>query len=296
MGKKLILLIIIIIACYSSYNCIIEIEKDYFATLEDKQNNRIIKILKPGYNFIRQGLFSWDISINKYNTRYSDQFKIKIPVPALEELESNYYSIVIPINIIYRIDIDSLILDISGLKKDKNLFRDIVEKIIKENMTKELSMYFIPNYNKNALERNKDNIMTGIHAKLKERCGNIGIDIMKFEIIGPISFPEISMINDGLRYLDEMRRIEKNNKKELILLNNNLLRDEIINKKYVEKLKEISKLVKDNPNLLKYLYIDKLSKNVQVIISSDRSGMPFGMHLDSDFDKIGKRNEIDNLK
>jgi len=63
----------------------------------------------------------------------------------------------------------------------------------------------------------------------------------------------------------------------------------------------ISNLIKSNPDILKYIYIDRLAGNVKLILSSDKSGMPFGMSLNEDLDKTGKsknaaKEEINNLR
>ena len=108
--------------------------------------------------------------------------------------------------------------------------------------------------------------------------------------------PDAEMYREGLLLASDLRKIENDNKKELIVLENILRKEDQKHKKYLENLWEIAKLVKNNPDLLKYLYIKGFSDKVKVILAPEKSGMPFGLDLEVRDGAASKKGEIDNLR
>jgi hypothetical protein len=296
MGKKILVVLILSLICYTAYNCVSEVDAAYFGVVEDRNTHAVIRILKPGYNFVRQGLMPWDISTGVYPIRYSETINIKIPIPSLEDLESELYSLKMSFSVGYEADVDSAMLSLSGMKKDKNIFRDVIEKNIRISLLKELSRYFIPVYKKSVLEKERDDFIKRVNDDVVKKSSAAGLKISRFETAGAFYIPDDSFYAEGLKYLDEIRKIERSNRKELMLLQSTVTREDIVTRKYVEKLKEISKLIKENPGLIRYIYIDKLAGNVKVLVSPDRIGMPFDSSISGDIDRGSKKSEIDNLR
>jgi len=113
-------------------------------------------------------------------------------------------------------------------------------------------------------------------------------------VIGSVSIPGPEIYQEGVTLAAELRQIENTRQKDLLILENKLQKEDFRNKKYLENLKEIAKLVKNNPDLLKYLYIKGFAKNVRAIITPDRTGLPFGL----DFGEKEPRTagDVDNLR
>ena len=64
---------------------------------------------------------------------------------------------------------------------------------------------------------------------------------------------------------------------------------------YLEKLTKVSSIIKDNPQILKYIYIDKMGDNIKVIISSDKTGIPGFLGESNDINP-GVKGDVDNLR
>jgi hypothetical protein len=124
----------------------------------------------------------------------------------------------------------------------------------------------------------------------------MGIRVLGQDLIGSVSVPNAEIFREGTSLAGEIRKIENDSQKELLVLENKLQKDDFNNKKYLENLKEIAKLVKNNPDLLKYLYIKGFSKNVRAIITSERSGMPFGLDFEGKGSSPAKSGDVDNLR
>jgi hypothetical protein len=224
-------------------------------------------------------------------------FSLSIKTRLLEDLDDDIYSINISVNIVYNIDEKTAVNFYSTRLNDSgNIFNDLMEKFLKGDFESELAPYMSPRYRRDDILKEKDQIFERIVNRLKTQCRPAGIDISGYEIIGGIVLPESDIFNEGLNYCRELRENEKNNKKELIILNGQLEREKLFNKVYFNKLSDVSKLISANPGLLKYIYIDKMADNVKVIIAPEKSGLTFGLD-GNDNQKFEKKSaEIDNLK
>lgn len=295
-GKILVFLILIFIAGYLYINCVIKVDKGTFVLIQDNETGNIKKILDSGYSFILDGIIPDKISIIKISKKNTQVMDLKIPIPLLEDLKSDFYAIKIPITVNYEVVPDKLAFGINRIKTGEKFFANILERLIQGYFNKEFAPYFSPSYRKGALEKDIEKIVTRVEIAFRTYCLKIGISIKDFVIVGNIGLPDLKTFYDGLRYLRELMDVEKNNKKELIILNNKLQKDRISSSRFYEKLEEISKIIKKNPDILKYIYIDKMADKVKVIISPDNSGMPFGLNFDSSDKKSDRRGEIDNLR
>ena len=91
---------------------------------------------------------------------------------------------------------------------------------------------------------------------------------------GTAVLPNQQVYNEGIAHAADLRKMDKTIEKELIDVRSAMERDRIKNEQFYGKLKEISKIISANPDILKYIYIDKMAGNVNVILSSDNSGVP----------------------
>jgi hypothetical protein len=111
----------------------------------------------------------------------------------------------------------------------------------------------------------------------------------------PGYFPDNKLVAEAIQKTKEIRDINFNIKKQEILLKREALKERGDFEFYYEKLLKISSLIKDNPNILKYIYIDKLGGNIKVIISSDKTGLP-SMFGDLSESNSSVKGDIDNLR
>jgi len=299
MRKSVIFLIIIlavVLSCYIISNCVVKKGEGSIIIARDLKTDDLT-LLKNGNNFIWQGAIPGRVVFYTISSQNMNTFNLSMKTRLFEDLNDNIYSIKISLNIVYNID-EKTVLNFyrAQLERSGNSFNDLIEKFLKGNFEGELATYISPRYRRDDILREKDQIAERIINRLKNQCQSAGINISSYEIIGGITLPEGEIFNEGLNYCRELRENEKNNKKELIILNGQLEREKLFNKLYFDKLSEISKLISGTPALLKYIYIDKMADKVKVIVAPENSGLPFG--LDSDDSQKRQKNsvEIDNLK
>jgi len=294
--KILFFVLIISAAGYFIYSSVVIINEGNIGIAEDTDDRVVIQVLKPGVNIIWRSIIPCRVDVLRLPVKGSSFFDVTIDIPPLGSLDSRYYSINVPVDFNYRLQPDSLSFDPGELKKGKQFIKHTVEKITAGEINKEFSRYLSPSYNRVILLRQQNDLIKSAFANIKEKCDSLGILITELNVSGNISFPDNAAYYEGLRYYNELRQMERNNSKELIQLKNDLKKKDLSRDKYIDKLERISTLVKGNPDLLKFIYIDKLGGNVKVILSSEKTGVPFGLSLEEIKDEQKTTGDIDNLR
>ncbi len=298
--KKLIKVIFIIIlfgaAGYFAYNCVYYINDSTIGIVEDTRDDVVLQMAEPGVNIIWKSIIPGRIKVHRVPIKDSSFADILVDIPPLGNLESSYYQIKVPIGFRYRLIPENISFDPAELKKGKKYINHTIKRLAAAEIDKEFSRYLAPVYNRGVLVQRYDELVETAIERIMKKSSSLGIELAEMGLSGNISFPERSIYYEGVRYYNDLRQLEKDNMKEMIRLQNNLKRQSLSRDKYVEKLKEISSLVKGNPELLKYIYIDKLGDNVKVILSSERGGVPFGLSLDEMEDDGKITGDIDNLR
>ncbi len=294
--KTILIVLIISAAGYFIYSSVVIINEGNIGIAEDTGDKVVVQILQPGVNVIWRSIIPGRVDVLRLPVKGSSFFDVTIDIPPLGSLDSKYYSINVPIDFNYRLQPDSLSFDPGELKEGKQFIKNTVEKVTTGEINKEFSRYLSPSYNRIMLLRQQENLVASAFKNIKKKCDSLGIEITELNVSGNISFPDNATYYEGVRYYNELRQMERNNRKELILLKNDLKKKELSRDKYIDKLKRISTIVKDNPDLLKFIYIDKLGGNVKVILSSEKTGVPFGLSLEEIKDEKKTTGDIDNLR
>ncbi len=296
MIKKLIVLIIVALTAFIGYNSVFIVDAERVAVVRDGKSGLVVQTLRPGYNFVRYGIVHWKMSVDYYPRSAVDFYDIRIPLPALEPLESRYYSVLVPLNIRYTIDTRRFQVSSIPGRGEGSLFSADIRKTVTDAFKKELAPYVSNDYRRKELEQNAPAILQSVRAQLERAAAGYGISITGWELIGSLSLPDAQAYLQGIQFMNELRAVENQAKKELLLLHSKLKKDELETRQYLNKLREVAQLLKGNPDLLRYVYVDKLSKNVKVIISSDRSGMPVFSGVEKNEVTPVPKGEIDNLR
>ncbi len=290
-----VVLVLLVIAVYAYFTAVVKTGPDEYVVAENLQNGECT-LHAPGYAFVAHALIPGRVSMTRFPRRVSQLVEIRLPIPPLDELKSEYYSIRMPLNLAIEVDPERLLIEPARLIKEKNALIVLCRKAVEGFFQKEFSPYMAPNFNREGLVAAREAVFRTVQEKLTAYAGRIGIRVTAMEISGAVTVPELKAYYEGLQYLDELRVLEKNNKKELIALNAGLEREKLARKELVEKLSEIARLIKSNPDLLKYIYIDRLGDNVKVIIAPEKSGMPLGLGLEQPPEKEPRKGEVDNLR
>lgn len=279
---------------YGLYFSIYKSGSEEIVVLRDIKNNKAVQVYTAPYNFIRQGTMPWNYSVEKISIKNSALINIQIKIPSLSSLNDEIYLIKLPANINYRID-KSNMPDLKYLNGRLDIENYIVEKasIVSQTI---LMKYLEPVYDKNNILINEKAIVEALTSELVKKIASLGVVIDKIEFISPGYYPDNKLYNEGLAQNKEMRDLDFSNKKQEILLSKKLISEKQQNELYYEKLLRISSLLKENPEILKFIYIDKMGDDIKVIISSDKTGLPAMFSNSSDGAKPGVKGDVDNLR
>ncbi len=288
-------LAVIFIAGYLYITCVVRVGDGEFAVVNDRKTGEYF-MLQKGTGFVWQGAFPARIVISRIKCRNSETSEVRVPIRALEDLKSEMYTVRVPVNLIYDIDPAKLAIDARTLGSDRNAPGAMLKKALEGYFQKEFSVFLYPFYNRAGLLQLQQVIVKRAMDGLTAYAARIGVRIVSFEVPGNITLPDERSYYEGVLFQRELQEIERNNKKGLIILKNNLEKEKYSHREYMDRLAEMARLIKSNPDILKYIYIDRLAGNVKVIISPDRSGMPFGLELGDKESANPKKGEIDNLR
>jgi len=293
MGKvqKIIIAAFIIAALiYIFVQAVVFVGSGVLAFVTDAEG-QMLGYLHNGVNIVPQGIVS-KVKINYIPLNGSCDVDIVIPVPPLELIKSDHYSIKIPVAVNYTLDAKRLTLVVQKLYADSQYMPLQLQKRLLDKITENLKKYLLPYYQYNLLQANIQKELVLAIAHVKESCAKDGILINEV-ITGTIYIPDYAVYIEGRKFLNELLQQEKANTLRLNAVQQKLKENEINNTQYLEYLEKMSKIIAKNKDILKYIYIDKLADNVKVIVTSDRN-VPLDLANESESESSKK--DFDNFK
>jgi len=294
---KTIIVILVAGVAYALFFSVEKIDKNRLCVVQDLRSKKMVRVVRPfagNYAFAWQGAFPWWFLISDMPAQRAADFDVRVTVPGLENLKEDYYAIRVPVRAVYRIDPDKF-GDVSRLAEDGRGADDLVKKIFEDELQRELLAFLAPVYQREALVAQADALLKKMQKNLEGDLHAFGIDLSDAKITGGVITPERAIYNEGIMHAADLRKMDRGMEKELIDVRSMVERENIKNEQFYKKLQEISRIISANPDILKYIYIDKLGGNVNVILSSDDTGVPRMLQKDAKPAK-GKKKEIDNLR
>ncbi len=301
MKKFLIFLLLLIVIAASGYLYLFAVKtpaEGKVGIVEDLRNKKIIKVFYKGMSFIWQGALPWWFSIYELTLKRNAEYNIVVYPPPLAELKKSSYEIRILYNVNYRIDPEKYMDYINSGRSTEDI-DETISAFLREVSAKAVFKYFVPVYRADMLSKRKEELLREISSGLKAKYENLGIDMTGISLTGDIEYPDRASYMEGKAYFTELRMLDRENEKELRKVKSRLEQVRREEEERYEKYREMSKIIKENPDILKYIYIDKMGGQVKVIISSD-SGYP--LNLESETGKKSRKKsreksgEIDNLR
>jgi hypothetical protein len=294
---KTIVVVIVAGIAFVLFFSIEKIDKNRICVVEDLRSKKMVRIVRPfagSYAFVWQGAFPWWFLISDMPAQRAAGFMIKIAVPELENLKEDYYYPRVPLQVIYRLDAEKF-GDASKLSDDGRGADELVKKFFENGLQRELRAYLTPVYQREALVAQVDAILGRLQKNLEDELAAFGIVLTDVKINGAFIAPDRAIYNEGILHAADLRKMDRGVEKELIDVRSTMEREQIKNEQFYKRLLEISKIISANPDILKYIYIDKMGGNVNVILSSDGTGVPRMLEKEAKPAK-GKPKEIDNLR
>ncbi len=290
---KVFVIAMLVLFTFGAYFTIFKVKEGEYGILVDRESGEIVSVFGPGYDFVPRNIAFWKNSVAYGRIRGSVIFDVRVPLPGLADVESRHYSVEMKVQGKYELDLENTRDDIL-LSKDSLVA--FLRSMCRDSFEAEMLPFLSPVYDTKKLEINAESVITRGFDAVKKRIGSMGVKLYEASLVGPLRVPPFEIYWEGLALAADFRKIENDSKKEQMLLENKLKKDEIEQKKYLENLREIAKVVKNNPDLLKYLYITGFSKNVTTIITPDRTGMPFGLDFSEKGSSPKARGDVDNLR
>ncbi len=293
--KNLIIFSIIVAVLLGLYLSFRILPEGKIGIIHDINKNKTAGIYNRKYNFVWQGSIPWLYVLTEVNSIRNAAFLSSVEVTGIESVKDDFYRVTVPVSIIYKINPDKF-HDFSKLSGNTDQLIDDIRKMLSLELSRELTKYFYPFYRNNEITLNADAILNAASVNFKKAAEISGIDMQKLDFTGPLNVPDYRTYQEAVTHIQEMRKIEKDNEKQLKELTSKIERERLSDEKYYARLAKISEIIKHNPEMIKYIYIDKMGSDVKLIISSDKTGVPEFLGAVEEKKPVKKTGNIDNLK
>jgi hypothetical protein len=294
---KTIAVVLVVGLAYILFFSVEKIDAGRICAVQDLRSKSIVRVVRPvmgNYAFVWQGAFPWWFTLSELPAQRAAGIKVKIGFPELNFVKEDYYHLWIPLRVVYRIDREKF-TDISRLGDGGRALDDLVNSLFQGELQREINPFLTPGYQREALAAQIEPIMSRAIKNLEGEFGNNGLEVVSAKISGAVVLPERAVYNEGILHAADLRKMDRTKEMELIGIRGAIDREKLKNEQFYANLLKISKIISGNPDILKYIYIDKLGGNVNVILSSDSSGVPRMLEKTASPQK-GKPREIDNLR
>lgn len=293
MGKlqKIFFAVFVLSAVVYGFMRTVYIIGDGVVAFASDKDNQVIANLKKGVNVIPQGLFR-TVTVHYVPMHGTSAVEIFIPLPQLELLKSQHYSIHIPVTVAYSLHADTLAFNRQHLYAQNNYLSELLRVRLVDSIYEHINKYLQPVYQHTLLRTNIQKELLAAIAAVKESCARDGLIIHEIST-GSVLLPNYTVYAEGRRFLMEMLQQEKINSLRLNSLQQKLKEDELSSQQRLQYLEKMSGLISKNKEILKYIYIDKLADNVRVIVTSEEN-TPIDVMANEDSESIKK--DLDNFK
>ncbi len=294
---KTITVVFIIGIAYTLFFSVEKMDAGRIGVVQDLRSKTVVRIVRPvvgSYAFVWQGAFPWWFSISEIPGQRAAGIKVKIDLPELGFLKEDYYHLWVPLRVVYRINAGKF-SDIARLDGDGSALDELVNSIFRDELQREMNPFLAPAYQREALAGQMEQIMARVMKNLDDDFKSYGIEVLSAKISGTMVLPDRGVYNEGVLHAADLRKMDRMKEMEIIGVRGAIEREKIKNEQFYANLQKISTIISANPDILKYIYIDKLGGNVNVILSSDSIGVP-RMLEKTDKPVKGKSKEIDNLR
>ncbi len=294
---KTIAVVFVVGIVYCLFFSVEKIDAGTLCVVQDLRSKTVVRVARPfvgSYTFLWQGALPWWFSISEQPAQRSAGIKVKISFPDLSFLKDDYYHLWVPLRVVYLIDGERF-TEVARLKDGGRALDELVTSLFQGELQQEMNPMLAPVYQREVLATQLAPIVERVVKKLEGDLMTCGIKLISVKMGGTPVFPEKAVYNEGVLHAADLRRMNRTREMDFIGIQGSLERDKLKNEQFYANLLRISTIISANPDILKYIYIDKLGANVNVILSSDSSGIP-RMLEKSDKPVKGKPREIDNLR
>ncbi|MCX8122852.1 MAG: SPFH domain-containing protein [Spirochaetes bacterium] len=293
MGKvqKIVVAAFIIAALIYVFVRVVVIVGDGVVAIVTDKEGQVLGQLHKGVNIVPQGITT-HIKAHYIPLNNTCHVDITIPVPPLEVIKSEHYSIKIPVAVTYRLNPGQLSLDLYKLYSDAQYLPQQIQLRLLSSIKDNIAFHLYPYYQYNVLQANINREIGQAIAHVKESFIKEGI-LIQDATVGVIYMPDYAVYAEGKKFLLELLTQEKLNAIQRNELQHQLKQEQMRNEQYLAYLEKMSQIISKNKDILQYIYIDKLADNVRVIVTSDKN-VPWDIASESGSESLKK--DFDNFK
>ncbi|HOO71864.1 MAG TPA: hypothetical protein PK926_08875 [Spirochaetota bacterium] len=292
--RNILILLVVLIFIYGALFCFRIVQDRKAVFVRDIRDGTIVKVLTHGYGFSFEGGMPWWFTLNEVSLERNFSHEFFLSIPALEELNDARYQIRIPVRMHFIINSDSPAAQEYLLKGEKGI-DEAVTVCLRSLLGNEIGPFLAPTYRRDALYYRQHALEGDIVKKISGEVAKLGIEGASFSMPGGMFLPDMSSYWEGMRHLDNLNKLKRKNEIDTEILNGRLKQENLSNEEYYKRLSRISSLIKENPELLKYIYIDKLSDKIKLVNSIDTLDI-LGVFNKQKTDTEASKGDIDNLR
>lgn len=294
---KFFALLLICAGIYGTAASYMPLRDGNVAVVEEKKTGAVAALLEGERLFVPYRAFFWIYEVYVVSTGYSVTGEIKINIPEIEPLKDKAYKILLPVSYSFQI-LPSDVKDLNLFKENGNIAKEKVFTEITNAFGAAMQNYLSPVYRGREAAAGRDIFLAAVAKSAEQKLSGEGIRLTNIDYSGAVYFPEDAIYREGLAHLAELRKIIEENDKRLLAAKGDLDIDAKSMERKYQVYKDISQIIKENPDILKYIYIDKMAGNLKLIITSDTNAVP--AFLDKPISDKGKSErgsgEINNLE
>ncbi len=294
---KTLFYLLILAAIYAAIMSIKRVDAGTIGVITDRSGNVVRMVAGDGkkMSFVWQAALRWRYRYSTLSVSRTAHTMARIKFPELDNLKEDYYLVRASMRIAFRIN-PGTFHDMYALGSSGSMLDTQVSLAARDELLRVLAPYMTPGYRRDELAAALETVADTVRRDLAARLKPSGILVTSLEFRGPVFLPEKKVHAEGLVHAAALRAVDKKNEMDRMDVMNRMLMEREKNKFMYAHLNEMSRLLKDNPDLLKYIYIDKLGHDVKVILSSDASGFPALLESTSREPRKIKKKEVDNLR
>ncbi|MCL2025496.1 MAG: hypothetical protein FWG92_01675 [Leptospirales bacterium] len=270
---KILFLLLVALSGYTAFTSYNPVREGMSVIVIEESSGNAVYAATEGQRFILYKAFGWKYSVETVPLRDFLTRNIRIDIPALKDLKDDTFAVIIPLKADFSVNLPEL-YDLNLLKNAAEGVKKSIENELRAALNFLIGDYLSPVYRDDIIRRERETILTHLKESVSAEFAGKGIVISDLKYTSPVSLPDDKRYEEGVLHLGTLRRVFIENDKKLEELKGQLERNAMSMESLHNKYREMSLIIKENPDILKYIYIDKMAPNLKLIISSDKSALP----------------------
>ncbi|MFW5808763.1 MAG: hypothetical protein ACOCWH_06890, partial [Spirochaetota bacterium] len=251
-------------------------------------------------NIIPYMIIPGRVQLYPIDTTGSFSVDVSVPLPELTLLDDPVYTIRYGISVYYELEEDDFNPTKSFMSEPEKIIQSAVTQLASDAFTELMSDYVTEGYFPDRIQEDWTGLKSTFLTRVRKGGEQYGVRITQISEETVPRIPDDDMYQYGISLRDDLLELRRRHAIEVETIQHSLDVKKIQTEQYYGELQKISDLISQNPDLLKYMYIEKLGENVQVILPQGMSGYPFGLDRRAEVENTAQEQssdeDVDNLE